>query len=270
MTAMHTGTSLRARGGRYGVRCAAACLCVLLLGVAKASAATLGLGSANGTPGGATVVLPVTLTPDTAETVVAFQLDLGFDAAFLTLANIALGPASTAASKTLSVNTLGPGAVRVLVAGINQTAIAGGDVLDISVQVNSGATGITDISLSGVVLADPTGHSVPVTTANGTITAEVVVQRPHSADSNRDFKISLSELLRVVQFYNIKAMHCDGVSEDGFAPGPGDQTCTPYDGDYNPRDWKVALSELIRIIQFYNAAGYSQNAAGEDGFVPIF
>lgn len=270
MMARHTGTSSRARGGRHGVRCAAACLCALLLGVAKAGAATLGLGSANGTPGGAAVVLPLTLAPDTGETVVAFQLDLGFDATFLTLANVTLGPASTAASKTLSVNTLGPGAVRVLVAGINQNAIAAGDVLDVSVQVKAGATGTSNIALGNVVLADPNGHSVPVTTANGTITADVVVQRPHSADSNKDFKISLSELLRVVQFYNIKAMHCDGASEDGFAPGPGDQTCTPYDGDYNPRDWKVALSELIRIIQFYNAAGYVQNAAGEDGFVPIF
>ena len=270
MMARLTGTTSRARSGRLGVRCAAACLCVVLLGAADAGAATLGLGSASATPGGATVILPLTLTPDTGETVVAFQLDLGFDAAFLSLTNVGLGPASAAASKTLSVNTLGPGAVRVLVAGINQTAIAAGDVLDLSVQVNAGATGTSNIALGNVVLADPNGHSVPVTTANGTITTDGVVQRPHSADSNKDFKISLSELLRVVQFYNLKAMHCDVASEDGFAPGAGDQTCGAHDGDYNPRDWKIELSELIRIIQFYNAAGYSQNAAGEDGFVPNF
>jgi hypothetical protein len=45
--------------------------------------------------------------------------------------------------------------------------------------------------------------------------------QPHSADYNQqDLKINLSELLRVIQFYNIGEYHCDHEGEDGYAPGP--------------------------------------------------
>ena len=40
----------------------------------------------------------------------------------------------------------------------------------------------------------------------------------HTADENKDSVISLSELLRIIQFYNIGAFHCQAGTEDGFAP----------------------------------------------------
>lgn len=43
----------------------------------------------------------------------------------------------------------------------------------------------------------------------------------HSADYNpQDWKIGLSELLRVIQFYNSNGYHVCAESEDGFCPGP--------------------------------------------------
>jgi len=65
-------------------------------------------------------------------------------------------------------------------------------------------------------------------------------------------------LLRVIQFYNAGAVHCDPTTEDGYAPLPGDQSCAPYDSDYQPQNWIISLSELLRVIQFYNAGGYYQ------------
>lgn len=92
----------------------------------------------------------------------------------------------------------------------------------------------------------------------------------HSADYNPpDNKISLSELLRVIQLYNKVVYHCDlDGEEDKYAPGDGDQTCTPHDSDYKPEDWRINLSELLRLIQFYNASGYKIESGGEDGFAP--
>jgi len=93
-----------------------------------------------------------------------------------------------------------------------------------------------------------------------------------SADKDGDFVITLSELLRVIQFYNSGGLHCadnPGDTEDGFVPGPGvNQTCTPYDTDYNPQNWVISLSELLRIIQFYNSGGYNYCPllTTEDGF----
>ncbi len=93
----------------------------------------------------------------------------------------------------------------------------------------------------------------------------------HSADSDGDGKISLSELLRVVQFFNFGGYHCalpEEPSEDGYIPGyEGNKTCRPHASDYNPQDWVINLSELLRLIQFFNMGGYYP-CESEDGYCP--
>lgn len=95
-----------------------------------------------------------------------------------------------------------------------------------------------------------------------------------TADQDGDFVIALSELLRVVQFYNALGLHCADTpldTEDGYVPGPGANTsCTYYDTDYNPRDWVISLGELLRMIQFFNLEGYRYCPLGgtEDRFCP--
>jgi hypothetical protein len=93
-----------------------------------------------------------------------------------------------------------------------------------------------------------------------------VPQEEHSADTNSDNAISLGELLRVIQFFNSAGFHCEVGTEDGFAPGPGDEICAAHASDYNPPDWAINLSELLRLIQFFNSAGYTPCPEGEDGF----
>ncbi len=93
----------------------------------------------------------------------------------------------------------------------------------------------------------------------------------HTADQNGDNEISLSELLRVIQFFNSSGFHCQAGTEDGYAPGTGDTaSCDPHASDYNPQDWAISLSELLRVIQFFNSAGYhacpSEDPPTEDGF----
>ena len=90
----------------------------------------------------------------------------------------------------------------------------------------------------------------------------------HSADQDSDNQISLSELLRVIQFYNSDGYHCEGGTEDGYAPGQGDTSCGAHGSDYNAQNWYINLSELLRLIQFYNSGGYHACAEGEDGFCP--
>jgi hypothetical protein len=92
----------------------------------------------------------------------------------------------------------------------------------------------------------------------------------HSADYNTaNWKINLSELLRVVQFFNLGGYHCDPQGEDGYAPGlTGDQTCAPHNSDYYTQNWKISLTELLRLVQFFNLGGYHADPAGEDGYAP--
>lgn len=94
----------------------------------------------------------------------------------------------------------------------------------------------------------------------------------HSADTNQDFAIDLSELLRVVQFYNSNGYRCAFGTEDGFAPGLADQPgCQPHDSDFAPADFRINVTELLRLIQYFNASGgYAADPSSEDGFRPVF
>jgi len=88
----------------------------------------------------------------------------------------------------------------------------------------------------------------------------------HSADQDENFTVNLVERLRVIQLFNSAGYRCDDTREDGYAPGPGDDTCLPHAADYNPADFAINLSELLRVIQFFNAGAYSRCDGGEDGF----
>lgn len=91
-------------------------------------------------------------------------------------------------------------------------------------------------------------------------------RRYHSADSNRNGVISLSETLRGIQLYNADVFHCEAGTEDGFALGAGSIDCTPHDSDYQVTDFIINLSELLRLIQLMQAAHYTACDEGEDGF----
>jgi uncharacterized delta-60 repeat protein len=114
----------------------------------------------------------------------------------------------------------------------------------------------------------------------------------HSADTNGDSAIDLSELLRVIQLYNTRNgtartghYKVQAGTEDGFAPDP---TLTNSDsgglsrfhsadtgGEGDNPDGKIDLSELLRVIQIYNyrsgttrTGEYRIQAGTEDGFAP--
>lgn len=90
----------------------------------------------------------------------------------------------------------------------------------------------------------------------------------HAADYNADNVISLSELLRCVQLFNLGSLHCNASQlgqEDGYAPGAGDIDCVPHSIDYAPMDWSISLAELIRLIQL-SSDGYHACESGEDGY----
>jgi hypothetical protein len=64
-------------------------------------------------------------------------------------------------------------------------------------------------------------------TPEPTVTAGPIPVPPHSADTNRDGYLTLTELTRVIELYNVRAgtlrtgvYRVQAGSEDGFAPGP--------------------------------------------------
>ena len=93
-------------------------------------------------------------------------------------------------------------------------------------------------------------------------------EETHSADQDGNFVINLSELLRVIQFFNSARLGCSTAGEDGYAPGSLDVDCIAHSADYAPQDWKIELGELLRMIQLFNSLGYHNCDTGEEGFCP--
>jgi hypothetical protein len=127
----------------------------------------------------------------------------------------------------------------------------------------SGISGEAEITLR----ATDSGGLAVNTMFTVTVAAPPIVY--HNADTNQDNALNLSELLRVIQFFNsgISCAIPPGSTEDGFVPLiGGDQSCTPHSSDYNPQSWSITLSELLRVVQIFNSAGYTKCPGGEDGF----
>ncbi len=118
------------------------------------------------------------------------------------------------------------------------------------------------------------GEGTPEGTIEGTTegSQEGEIPSEHSADKNKDHKIDLGELLRVIQIFNSGGYHCaepPDSTEDGYIPGfDGDKSCRPHASDYE-QDWRISLTELLRLIQFFNIGGYHLCIGeSEDNYCP--
>ncbi len=93
----------------------------------------------------------------------------------------------------------------------------------------------------------------------------------HSADTNHNWRIEFSEILRVIQLYNSGGYSCKPGPEDGYAPNPyGPRNCTNHSADYAPSDFKIAINELLRVVQFSNSQSgyYHYDPSTEDYYAP--
>jgi hypothetical protein len=102
---------------------------------------------------------------------------------------------------------------------------------------------------------------------------QVVGAKPlHSADTNADALVTLSELVRVVQLRNAGGYDCAANpddSEDGYlldADGALSTGCPAHASDYLETDGVISLSELLRLIQLYNSGVIAPCESSEDGF----
>jgi alpha-tubulin suppressor-like RCC1 family protein len=110
----------------------------------------------------------------------------------------------------------------------------------------------------------------------------------HSADVDRNYRISLLELTRVIELYNTRNgtsrtgayAVAAAVTEDGFEPAPtrlasAVVTLVRYHSGDSNRDGKLGLLELTRVIELYNyrsgtsrTGQYKVKSGTEDGFDP--
>jgi hypothetical protein len=150
----------------------------------------------------------------------------------------------------------------------------------------SNIAGATDASYSitSALPADAGSYTVVVTNAAGSKTSDpAVLVIAHHADTDRDLRIGLVELTRVIELYNTRngttrtgRYKVQAGSEDGFAQdttATANQTLTPYHSADSNHDGQIGLNELTRVIELYNTrtgttrtGQYHVQAGTEDGF----
>ena len=154
-----------------------------------------------------------------------------------------------------------------------------------SVDDAPGLTLVEVYDLTATALSVTTTSEAAESRTRPTIAAAAPVG--HSADSDQNFRFSLSELTRVIELYNVRIgttrtgrYRVLAGTEDGFAPDPltADGTAVvlaAYHTADSNKDGKLSLAELTRVIELYNyrsgtvrTGGYHVRAGSEDGYAP--
>ena len=226
------------------------------------------LGAVSAAAGG-TLLMPVSYQASDGDSIATLVLRLAMPAAQITVLDVIPSATVSTSGKSLDFEVVNS-QVSICVFG-GTSDIASGDLCVLLVRLNPDSPAGTAVTLTdaGTHGADKEATAVAVEVQEGVITV-MAATNPHKADSNSDWSVSLSELLRIIQFYNVKGYHCDATSTDGFAPGSGDTGCAAHDTDYNPTDWQISFVELLRMIQLYNSpyGVYHALEGTEDGFSP--
>lgn len=152
-----------------------------------------------------------------------------------------------------------------------------------TLNVPDNATGAQ--SITGQVRITQSGATGLILAKNDPLIVPAAIL-PHTADTNGDYKLSLDELLRVIELYNVRfgttrtgAYAVDATNpEDGFAVAPTRSgstavTLTRYHAADTNRDARISLVELTRVIELFNyrvgttrTGQYRVQSGTEDGF----
>jgi hypothetical protein len=152
-----------------------------------------------------------------------------------------------------------------------------------SLNVPLGTSG--NVSLQATATVRQAGVAAPLVAQTDPLVVAPALPR-HSADADADGRISLSELLRVLDLYNTRkntvrtgAYGLNALSDDGFTPDQVRTEAAPLPGYHSAdinRDGRLSLSEITRVIELFNTrsgslrtGSYRLLAGSEDGFAPL-
>ena len=174
---------------------------------------SLAMGIGNGPPG-QTAQAPILLGFIGTDAPTAVQADLSFDTTKLTFASASAGAALTSAGKSLSANTLANGNVRLLGAGLNQTAIPNGVVANVTFTLNPQFTwGSTTVTLANCAASDSVGNLLSISCTAGTIVAFTCDLNGDGNVNVADVQVIINEALGVIPA--VHDLNHDGVVNVG-------------------------------------------------------
>ena len=151
-----------------------------------------------------------------------------------------------------------------------------------TLNVPAGVTGTHPLTAS--VTWVQSGTTIPLLGQPDPVMVSAAATR-HAADSDGDGRLSLVELTRVIELYNVRhgtvrtgSYKVDATTEDGFTidpTRPGTAVLVPFHSADTNADARLGLIELTRVIELFNVrsgttrtGAYRLQAGTEDGFAP--
>jgi len=169
--------------------------------------------------------LPLTLTTQGAA-IAGVSADVSFDTTYFEFVGATIGPAGSAAGKTVEYNLLSPGVVRIgVLSESNTNVIADGVVAIINFTLKKNPVGGIDITMVAGA-SDPQGNPVLITSSvtGGFYTAK-------TGDINQDGTVTIGEVLQTVgMFLGLQAV---------------DPICDPA------ADGQVQINDVIKVVNCY-------------------
>jgi uncharacterized repeat protein (TIGR01451 family) len=167
-------------------------------------------GNGAGLSGG-TAEIPIQIALQGAASPAALQIDITFDAQKLTFASVRVGPQATSAGKSVTANATGNNTVRLLVSGVNQTAIATGITAYATFNLSQQfTTGTTPLTLLNCAASDASGNLVAASCG-----AAATIKTPPACDINADQKYTVSDIQLIVNEALAVTAAVDDLNHDG-------------------------------------------------------
>ncbi len=181
----------------------------------------------------------------------------------------------------LTLTVGGVSRTAVYISGSGTTTLVFRYVVQPGDRADSGEVNLVQIELEGGTIKDASGNHASLAFTPPAFPDVLIEASFHSADTDRNWRLSLLELTRVIELYNTRdgttrtgAYHTDATTEDGFAAGTG-TIASHHSADTN-RDGRLSLLELTRVIELYNTRDgtartgeyHRTQAVTEDGFAP--
>jgi uncharacterized protein (TIGR03437 family) len=173
---------------------------------------------------GASVPVAVLFTND-GPAVSGLQFDVSFDAPALSLSTV-IGAAARNSGKSLYAAALGSNRTRLLIWDLNKNVIPDGTIVNLFVNVSPVVMlGVYHIHFETALATDPSGHSVPVSTSDGTLTLKSVYGAPATLQSVLNGAsllpgpVAPGEIITILGSAISSSPGVDGITFDGL-PAP--------------------------------------------------
>jgi uncharacterized protein (TIGR03437 family) len=162
---------------------------VLVASCVAAQSVSFSVGSASATAG-ANVSVPISIQSAGGAQPTAVMWTLNFPAG-VTSVKAAAGPAAVSAGKSLDCVNASRSMTCVLF-GLNTTAVSGGALASVTLQIAASATAAMALSLTDVSVSDAAGQALYETTAQGTVTLEAPALRVDAVASAASFESGIA------------------------------------------------------------------------------